>query len=203
MDALQVLNYTQQFKDENGYNSNIYYNDSILHATIILRELLIKAAQENSKTLNMYCGKFSLFRDETQRKVENVKLDCDSSTLLGEQIVKWAEFKPFDELQKQLSEFINDKNGTLNLIIERDFETLQKNKVWGILKAGMENNRVRIFILTEKLGVGHFAVTEEAYRIEDSDDNKTATGCFVDRENASILNDNFDSLKKLSIKVAV
>ena len=107
--AAELLVYTQKFKDENGYNSEIYFNDSILHATIILRELLIKAAQENSKTLNMYCGKFSLFRDETQRKVENVKLDCDSSTLLGEQIVKWAEFKPFDELQKQLSEFINDK----------------------------------------------------------------------------------------------
>lgn len=204
INAADILNYTQTFKDGDEYNSNIYYNDSILHATIILRELLIKAAQENSKTLNMYCGKFSLFRDNTAEKIKNLKLEeCTTKSLTPDQEKEWATFDPFEDLQKELVDFLNTQDGTLNLIIERDFETLSKNKVWPILKAGMEQNKVRIYKLKEKFGLGHFAVTEEAYRIEDSDDNKTATGCFKDTLNATILNENFGYLLNLSDRIAI
>ena len=204
--AVDILTYTDQFKNpETGeYNSTIYVNDSILHASIITAELFQKARKELSRTVNMYCGEFSLFRDEAQRRIKNFKMDCDTTDLSEKQELQWQAFDPYSNLQQQITLFLNDDNkGKLNLIIERGLESLKKCSIWKTLKSGMDNNRVKISVLSNPIGIGHFAVTEEAYRLEDSDDNKTASGCFRDTENANILNDNFDFLQKISEPVCL
>ena len=199
MKASDILSYCNQFKTGNEYNDSIYLNDSVLHATIITNEIFEKALSETGKTVNMYCGRFSLFRDENRAEIDNLKLQCDISDLSDEKKKEWAEFNPFSDLQHKLGVFLDDENkGHLNLIMEQDIESLKKCEVWKVLKRGMENNRVSLFALKESMGLGHFCVTEEAYRLEKSDNNKTASGCFKDKVNADILNDNFEFLKKAS-----
>lgn len=204
MNAIEILDYCTRFKSGNEYNDAIYFNDSIIHATIITTEIFKKALSETDKAVNMYCGKFSLFREETRNKISNLKLACDTTGLAeAHREGEWANFDPYTLLQTEITDFLNDNNrGRLNLIIERDFDSLKKCAVWKILKRGIENNRVRMFILHDNMGLGHFAVTEEAYRIENSDGEKTASGCFRDKINADILNDNFEFLMRISEPVS-
>ncbi|MCQ4872009.1 hypothetical protein [Butyricimonas paravirosa] len=77
--------------------------------------------------------------------------------------------------------------------------TLSNNEVWQILQSGINNGNVHVYVLKTNIGLDHFATTSEAYRVENSDVIKTATCCFNDKENAKILNENFNELIKLSI----
>lgn len=196
--ASEILNYCTQFKTDNNYNSTIFFNDSILHATMILKELFSKALTEEEKTINMYCGKFSLFRDETKEKIQEVKYKYYTTDGLPEEdIKKWVGFDPFTELQEELSVFLSE-NGKLNIIMEADPTSLQTYKVWTKIKNGIESNKVKLFHLYTPLGVEHYTVTRDAYRLENSDSYKTAVGCFQDPANAKILNDNFKYLMQFS-----
>ena len=203
MRAVDILNYTSQFKnldaDPVEYNDNIFYNDSILHAAIVTTELLDKALLENKLVVNMYCGKFSLFRDEAKGKIDSVKEGCSTDGLNEQQKNAWNNLDPYKNLIGKLESFLNSKNGgTLNIVIERELESLKKCRVWDTLRDGMKNGRVTLSVLNEPLGLNHYTVTEEAYRIESSDEKKTATGCFKDRDNADMLNSNFRLLQRLA-----
>lgn len=203
MKAVDILNFTKQFKnpdvDPVEYNDNIFYNDSILHAAIVTTELFDKALLENKLVVNMYCGKFSLFLDETKEKIDWVKEGCSIDGLNEQQINDWNNLDPYKKLTGRLESFLNSKNGgTLNIVIERELESLKKSRVWVTLRDGIRNGRVTLSVLNEPLGLNHYTVTEEAYRIERSDDNKTATGCFQDRDNADMLNSNFRLLQRLA-----
>lgn len=93
---------------------------------------------------------------------------------------------------------ILDNGGLLDLIVQYQADDLPNNEVWRILSDGMQKKKVRIFQLKINVGLDHFATTQEAYRLENSDETKTATCCFCDEKNARILNDNFKELIKLS-----
>ena len=196
--AKKLLEYKSDLeKAVDNRSTEIFFNDSILHAMLIMKALLQKAQNENSKLLNVYCGNFSLFRDKTKIKVDNEKTNCSIDNLDEGELAEWRGLNLYADLQKQLNDFL-DNDGRLDLIVQYQADDLPDNEVWRILSNGIQKKKVRIFQLRINVGLDHFATTQEAYRLENSDETKTATCCFCDEKNAKILNENFKELIKLS-----
>lgn len=196
--AKKLLTYKSDLERAvNKRSPEIFFNDSILHAMLIMKALLQKAQNEGSKLLNVYCGNFSLFRDKTRIKVDNEKMNCSIEDLGNGELDQWRELNLYADLQKQLNDFL-DNDGRLDLIVQYQADDLPNNEVWRILSGGIQTKKVRIFQLKINVGLDHFATTQEAYRLENSDEAKTATCCFCDEKNAKILNENFKELVKLS-----
>ena len=207
--AKNLLAYSSKFKKEvpghDGkyeYTSEILLNDSIVHAAIITANLFEKAITEPMKTVNMYCGEFSLFREKAQYAIDKVLSDCDKAGLSVSEEEAWKNFKPGQELLDNFTEFLKN-GGTLNLIIERGDDTLKSCEIWKTLRDYIRNGQVHLSVIRESMGLGHFTATADAYRIEKSDNTKTAIGCFNDPENAEVLNENFMFLQKISDPIAV
>lgn len=196
--AKKLLTYKSDLERAvNERSSEIFFNDSILHAMLIMKALLQKAQNEDSKLLSVYCGNFSLFRDKTKIKVDNEKMNCSANNLEANELEEWQNWDLYTDLQNKLRDFLNN-GGHLDLIVQYQADDLPDNKVWRILSDGIQKEKVRIFQLKINVGLDHFATTQEAYRLENSDETKTATCCFCDEKNARILNDNFKELIKLS-----
>lgn len=201
-DARELLQYDEDLNVavEDG-SSDVFYNDSILHAFIIMKHLLKKAQKEEQKQIRIFCGNFSLFRDETKRKIQKEKNGYSLDKLTDKEIEKWHGWDLFGELQNELRTFLNQEGAKLHLIMMRGISSLRDNEVWEILKTGIDNNKLFIYSLDAGLKIDHFAVTSDAYRVENSDLYKKATCCFGDRKGADILNSNFDILLRYSSKV--
>lgn len=197
--AQEILNYIDAFdhEAENGYDSKIHLNDSILHACVVMKALITKASQEFERTINMYCGVFSLFRDKTSAKVQRAKDACNVDGLSIEDNDRWNTLDLFGALQNRLREFLGD-GGKLNLIVQREIESLRDNQIWTALQKGISDGTVKIYSLSENISLDHFATTYEAYRIENSDEEKTAMCCFRDEKRGLVLNNNFTTLKQRS-----
>ena len=178
-------------------SSDIFFNDSILHAMVIMQEIFNKAAREPKNTVCMYCGNFSLFRDRTKSKILGEKMACSTDDLKENEQQQWQEKDFFGDLCNSLSNFLNNQ-GSLKLIMEYGIDTLTDNSVWNILQPSIRSKRTEIYALITNMGLDHFATTTDAYRVENSDELKTATCCFGDRNNANVLNDNFKELLELS-----
>lgn len=192
--AKDLLDYQEKLINAaNNGSSDIFFNDSILHAMVIMKEIFDKAAKEPRKTVCMYCGKFSLFRDKTKGKIFAEKMACLTNDLTEDERKQWEQKDFFTDLHNSLLSFI-ENDGSLKLIMEYDIETLEDNSVWEILHPSIQNKRTEIYTLVTNVGLDHFATTAEAYRVENSDSLKTATCCFGDKNNANVLNDNFKKL---------
>ncbi|MCD8183793.1 MAG: hypothetical protein LUE99_12750 [Bacteroides sp.] len=183
-------------------SSDIFFNDSILHAMVIMRGIFIKATQESKRNVCMYYGNFSLFRDRTQGKILGEKMACLIDDLPEVDQQRWEQTDYFGNLRHSLQDFLNSE-GSLKLIMEYGVDTLKDDSVWEILQPSIINGRTEIYVLKTNMGLDRFAVTSEAYRVENSDGLKTATCCFGDKKNANVLNDNFRELLELSQPVLV
>lgn len=176
--------------------TNLFFNDSILHAMMITNALFEKAALEPQKNVCMYCGEFSLFRDKTKSKVLNEKMECSTDGLEEYELKMWEKISFFTDLQESLEKFL--KNGTLKVIIANNVKTIPEESVWSIIEPYINNKKVEIYELKSNVGLDHFATTNDSYRIENSDKDKTAICCFRDKLNADVLQNNFKDLLKLS-----
>lgn len=196
--AKDLLNYKKELAQaiKDG-DDTIFFNDSILHTMLIVKELLNKASKEDGRLLQMYCGNFSLFRDKTERKVLDEKYKWSTTDLSKEESENWASLDFYADLQQALTDFLSVE-GKLKLILQYQTNTLPENRVWRVLENGIRQNNVSIYQLKINVGLDHFAVTREAYRVENSNEIKTATCCFKDSPNANILNENFNELIKFS-----
>ncbi|MCQ4872008.1 hypothetical protein [Butyricimonas paravirosa] len=106
--AKDLLKYKKDLSQAITDKSNtIFFNDSILHAMLIMKELFNKASQEVEGTMRMYCGKFSLFRDKTKIKILNEKNNCSLDYLSDEEQIEWRNLNFFNNLQETLNNFIN------------------------------------------------------------------------------------------------
>lgn len=206
--AKDLLQYDIDLDDAiTNCSDDVFYNDSILHALIIMKHLFRKAQNlnEGQRTMNIFCGNFSLFRDKTREKIEKEKKEYSLEGLCEKERKKWDNWDLFGELQKALSDFLETDKAKLNLIMMRDIDTLCENSVWNTLKTAIERKKMSIFLLDHEkdLGLGefHFAVISDAYRIETSDEHKKATCCFCDKDGSNILNSNFAELQKNSLEV--
>lgn len=199
--AQKILDYIKELQDEEklGYTPKVHFNDSILHACAVMAAILRKAAAEPENTLNMFCGNFSLFRDETRQKVAAEKSGYDGSDLSDEDKKKWESLDLFTDLLEQMRKFLG--KGKFNLIVQRDAEGLRSNTIWTSLQGAISDGRAKIYQMNEDTELDHFATTFEAYRIENSDRKKTAICCFKDPKNSLVLNGNFGLLTRRATPV--
>lgn len=180
-------------------SKDIFYNDSFVHAALVLKAIIDKSIAEKSLHIDMYCGKFSIFRDGARNKIdkirENVRPNNTNSTLIN----KWNNFNPYNNLISSLQSFF-DVGGQLSLIVERSIDEISNENIWSIIQQPIANGQMSIFKLGTVLGLSHFVVSGSSYRKENSDENKTALCCFSDVETSKLLKDNFLILKGLSHK---
>lgn len=201
--AIELIEYKKKLDEAiEGNKVALFFNDSILHAMMIMEALFKKASTEgDQKVVYMYCGELSLFRDKTKNKVFNEKNNCSLDDLDKEQQSYWNQIDFYANLQSSFKEFIEKDGSLLEIIIANDVETLPQNSIWKIIKSNIDNHKIKIYKLKNDVGLDHFVTTKDSYRVENSDENKTAICGFRDESSANILIDNFKDLLNLSQKI--
>ena len=143
----------------------------------------------------MFCGKFSLFRDTTKRHLS--KLEDEYKDKLELMQMLWEDFDPYTKLQESLLGFFN-KKGLLELIVTSDLSSIEEEESWPDLKKAITDGRMKVWQYDNAFSLDHFSVAGSAYRIENSDAEKTAICCFNDLPTANELIESFDSIKENS-----
>lgn len=194
----KYLNYEKQLKEHMLNNSKqIVFNDSLVHAAMVVSSILEHAKTNNNNLVNMYCGEFSLFRDSAKKKLDNlwesVKPDDVDSHLYRE----WEEFDPYKKLMLSLSEYLQEER-RVNVIVENDISGIVKEDSWLILNRFVENGKIVFKKMGIPLGLNHFMVVGNCYRRENNDKEKTALCCFNDERTSVDLRNKFQLLSFLS-----
>lgn len=190
-----LLNSSMEHADQRG---RMFYNDSYVHAAMVV-ESIIRLATQEKRHIKMYCGEFSIFRDNFCKKIHKLKEEIephDNPSLHD----AWAEFDPYRDLKKALEDYFNIEEAMFQLIVEKDIQSLKEETVWDIVESAMKNNRLSVERIIEPSGLCHFIVSGNSYRKESSDKEKTAICCFDDNVTAQILQSNFDTLKRKTEK---
>lgn len=202
MEARDLLKYKENLEEAIRSNKMaLFFNDSILHAMMIMAAIFQKASEEDQKYVRMYCGEFSLFRDKTRNKVLNEKISCSLEGLDRDKMEVWNNIDFFENLQQALNHFLNQDGCLLEIIIANNAETLPQNTNWNIIRQNIDNHKIKIYKLKNDVGLDHFVTTTDSYRVENSDADKTAICSFRDKDTANILIDNFKTLLTLSLQM--
>lgn len=202
--AKELLNYRDQLNTAvQNQSSEIYFNDSILHAMIIMKEIFNKASVENRKKVCMFCGNFSLFRDETKEKIANEKNHCSLDGLNANEMRDWANIDFYNDLRDAFLAFLDHADASFELILQSGINTLKDMSIWELLENENLMRKIKVYASNFDIGLDHFVVTSDAYRVENSDTIKTATCCFNDKESANVLNDCFKELVKFSKPLSI
>ena len=77
-------------------SNEVIFNDSLIHAEMVLTYILEYALNKNIKEVDMYCGKFSLFRDSAKCKVEVLRENLKPQEDDKEMMQKWQNFDPYN-----------------------------------------------------------------------------------------------------------
>lgn len=173
-----------------------FYNESFVHAAMVLRALIMKAINEQVSMLYMYCGEFSLFRDakakELSLEINRIKPSEDS-----DKYMKWEGFKPYESLIKTLSLYF-DNGGKMMLIVDKDISEITNEKVWSSLKSYFVNGTIEAYRLSSPIGLNHFFVAGSSYRRERDHDSKKAVCCFNNWETSNMLITSHQLLRSVS-----
>lgn len=184
-------------------SKEIFYNDSFLHAILVHTALLKKAQKTEDKRVDMFCGSFSIFRDQTAEKVEAYKNSVFPTDDQQQDLVsQWYEFNPYEDLLFELETFWKE-GGKMHLIVENDITSIKDEMVWKRILPYYKQRQFIISNFGHSLGINHFVVTGNSYRRENSDDQKKAFCCFNDPETSGILRDNFKGIYQLSKSLSI
>lgn len=198
----QFIEYQSSLNDViKNPSSKIFYNDSFVHATMVFKAIIDKSVKDKKPLINLYCGKFSIFRDGAKAKIEKIIASIKPDDNDKDTLDTWNKFKPFSELRESLKTFFNS-GGYFNLIVEREAESLETDSIWNIIADPIQKGLMKVYQLSTPIGIDHFATSGNMYRRENSDEKKTALCCFDDNETVQILNTNFDLLKSKSQKIS-
>lgn len=172
------------------------YNDSFVHAALVLKALIQKAINDNVSKLFMYCGELSLFRDAKANELSNelLRVKPEENAPLYSQ---WQLFKPYQELIDTLVAFL-DKGGKMGLVIDNDIIAIKQEQVWEKLGRFFENGQIDTYKLTSPVGLNHFLVAGESYRRERDQDSKKAVCCFNNKDTSTILKNSYYLLRLVS-----
>ena len=190
--AKEILEYRRKANDG---TIGVYYNSDILHATIIMTALLNKA-REKGEFIKIFCGKLSLFSRSAEGKVNQLKEEVEKNYESTEEKEQWEGFNPSKELRDAFIAYVEKFSDKIKIIVENWTDEITKLPIWDILK----ENKVELRVLTSNIGLDHFTVTKDAYRIENSDEIKSASGNFMDPANAIMLEGIFDQQVSRSVK---
>lgn len=187
------LKYKKQLEDSADNNrEEIIFNDSFVHAEMVTANIF-RYAKSNKKEINMYCGKFSLFRDSAKRKIDDIwdKVKPEDS----KEIKEWENNNPYDYLMNAFDEYMKD-GGYINVILEKDISDITTEIAWTRIERFSDNLKFKK--LGVPVGLNHFIVAGKSYRRENNDIFKTAICCFNDEETCNALNESFQFLSILS-----
>lgn len=197
----ELLDYQKKLENSSKENSTeIIYNDSSAHALYVYIELLNKAIRDDIKQIKLFCGRFSMFRDYYESIVESLKKSYEENSDNSE---KLKRFNPYEELINVLKEYLDDKRGGyLKLIVAHDIKDITKEKCWDELKGFFYTKKIEASRLRYNLALNHYMVVGDAYRRENSEDERTALCCFNDPKTSDLLSKNFDLLLSVSDRIS-
>lgn len=198
------LDYRQMLEDYVATHSDVVFlNDSRVHAVMVLTMMLNNqkdAEKEQDRILKMFCGKFSLFRDTTKRHLSI--LESDYRDELKNKNLSWSDFDPYSKLQEALVKFFDNK-GRLELIVTSDMSLIKEEESWPDFHQAINNGRMMVWQYDNVFSLDHFTIAGNAYRVENSDEEKTAICCFNDTDTVQELVESFESIKENATPVLV
>lgn len=194
----EYLDYEVKLEEYMTSNSEqIVFNDSFVHAVMIVTSILNYAKKNNHNQVCMYCGKFSLFRDDARKKLECLRETLKPDDPNAPAYSKWEQFNPYKKLMESLKAYLNE-GGLLSVIVENDISEIVGEDSWVTLHKYVEGKRILFRKVGVPLGLNHFMVAGKCYRRENNDLEKTALCCFNDEETSISLKKNFQVLSLLS-----
>ena len=194
----EYLDYERKLGDYMASNSKqIVFNDSFVHAIMIVSSIFAYAQRNKNTQVCMYCGNFSLFRDAARKKLDGIKESLRPDTIEDTKFGLWEQFNPYEKLITSLKDYLNG-GGTLNVIVENDISDIVEEDVWLTLGKYVQGNKLLFKRIGVPLGLNHFIVVGNCYRRENNDVEKTALGCFNDEKTSVALKKNFQVLSLLS-----
>lgn len=192
----ELLDYQKELQMNSESDSpRILYNDSSAHALFVYIELLKKAIKDDIKEVKLFCGRFSMFRDKYKEIIESLIKSYEEESENSE---KLKNFKPYDVLMKTLEEYLNDSGRKLKLIVAHDIKDIEKENCWDKLKEFFNKRQIEASKLRYDLPLNHYMVVGDAYRRENSEDERTALCCFNDPTTSRLLSEHFNLLLSLS-----
>ncbi len=181
----------------NDEKSDVIFNDSYIHAAMVLTCILEYMLKHDHKEISMYCGKFALFRDSAKNAISDLRTmvkPADNDTL---NIEKWLEFDPYEKMLVKFDEFM-EAGGTMRVIVENDISGITSEYVWEKLRKYINSEQLCFWRLTVPLRLNHFIVAGKSYRQENDDLEKTAICCFNDEITCKSLMRRFQILELMS-----
>ena len=163
----------------------VRYNKDRAHNSIVMCFILDK-----SKTINIYCGKMSVFRNNFYRRID-AEHEKDNVGL-GRQLKS--------EFEKRLRKFLSAEDSVLRIIAETKIESFDDFLCNEELKNALEQNKLDLFYLPEESElVGfftHFSFSDDSnlYRFEDDMENHSALCCFNDIKTIEEYQNNYYTL---------
>lgn len=196
----ELLEYQQELQmNSKADSSKILYNDSSAHALFVYIELLRKGIQDNIKEVKLFCGRFSMFRDKYKEIIESLIKSYEEESDNSE---KLKDFKPYEVLMNTLEQYLIGSGGKLKLIVAHDIKDIEKENCWDKLRDFFNNGQIEASKLRYDLPLNHYMVVGDAYRRENSEDERTALCCFNDPNTSRLLSEHFNLLLSLSDKIS-
>lgn len=175
----------------------VIFNDSFIHAEMVLTYILEYALRQEIKEVNMYCGKFSLFRDSAKNAVAELREKLKPEDGDEERMKKWQEFDPYNNLLAKFEEYMA-ANGCMNVIVECNISNITSEPVWKSIGQYTTSGKLRFKKLSVPLRLNHFIVAGKSYRQENDDMEKTAICCFNDDITSKTLTKRYQILELMS-----
>lgn len=200
------LDYQKKLREYNVQNRSIlFFNESGIHAAIVINEI-IKRAIEKKKNIEMFCGKFFLFRDDFKKVIEETRKELKSKIADGQQ-EEFNRFNPCMELKESLEAFFEAKL-QMNVILEEEgsFEGIKKDSNWNdYYKNRMKEKLLHFYQIDPNLQVelDHFIVSGTSFRKENSKYYKTAMCSFNRPEYARMYHETFNLMKEVSVECSI
>ena len=178
-------------------STEVIFNDSFIHAEMVLTYILDYAKRQHVKEVNMYCGSFSLFRDSASNTVAELREKIKPSDNEEDKMKKWQEFEPYNNLLAKFEEFM-ESEGQMNVIFEDDISGITSEQVWRRIGKYANSGKLRFNKLDMPLCLNHFVVAGKSYRQENDDVDKTAICCFNDDITCQSLKQKYKVLELMS-----
>mgnify|MGYP006981672742 CR=1 FL=1 len=181
-------------KENSKGSDEVVFNDSVIHASLIMACIL-----KNSRTINMFCGKFSVFRKAFEDKINTMLNDEFYDDIREKEIFK--SFHPYQDSIGELKNFLQ-RGGQLTVILEENPLELQEEPIWNDVCQYVGRNLI-FYKRNDNLGkLPHFAIGDDRYyRLENNQIERTALCAFDDKETVKTLGESFLTMKSESKKV--
>ncbi len=169
-----------------------HYNSDRSHNATVMRFML-----NESSTINMYCGQFSVFRESFFKHIKDDNVTENDESDISDYLKR--------KLSESLIAFLDKDDASFNIIFESYDDKYFDDKYFDDLicfdkfKTSFDNNKIRLYKLDNSLSfkkyINHFSYSDsQIVRLEQDKKKHSAICTFKD---ATIYNSAKDSFEKL------